>query len=918
MQQSTPSPLGVLGRESSRAAAARGSRPTTCTLLLLVAIGSLALGSRAHAQGLDVLWCEAALAPPLMSELSVTDLASGGRMMSVDPLMCGLPALGPSGFGMAAPGRVDGAAAWRRVSEVLDAGDAARAPEALVLVETLRSVAPALSDELDLMRARLSLLVGPAGCDDLDAAMASPLPRVGMEAKVAWVRCLLATGNRHAESELATLERRYPELPDQVGLELMRAQMHERAGRVREAIGRYDAIDQEHPGDPAAAVARARLSALAAAGERVPTRSPLQEVGRAGRLVRSGPPDLARTEVDRLLETELPTAQAAEVRLLAARLARVEGRFEDARDLIRDARGMAPTVGDDPEAVASIAADLEAASAQSADEGRRTLRAMGYGRGMRRTSATRLYMMARVAAHAGLREELGALLDELIDRSGGATPLSCVVREDTAIIAAGSDDARVARLLEGCTSISARYHRARALERFGARSAARDAFREVIASDDTDTGFYALWARTRLEAMRAAREEAAAPSAAPPITEAPELVAPEAAEVEAPETSVSLSFPVGEPLVIDASIAPPITLTHRVPGPWSLAMLELSSSKIGEPAPRRRPALVVPPLHEAITAEGDVVTPVDDEPESLAPIAGNALSDAEVLETLGRLANAHEAGFPWFARARARIELQDRAGAAEELFQAWAAWREANGSAPIRAGTEAVYRGAAPPRIATDLATRRARRALGARDREALADVAAHLGDYGLAARYGGSGRVAMRPRPYEDLVRAAAERHHLDPNLLWAVMRVESVYNPSIVSYAGAIGLLQIMPRTGRNIANALRRPDFTTADLLDPATNIEFGAWYLRSLLDRFEGRIPLAVASYNGGPHNVRRWMAEHADAMPIDALCERIPFTQTFRYVRRVLHHYVAYREAEGLGLPELDPTLPGHAVDTVAF
>jgi soluble lytic murein transglycosylase len=851
----------------------------------------------------------------MSSERSVTDLVSGGRLVSVDPLMCGVPALG--GPSLAATPPIDGTSAWNRVREVLEAVDVERAPEALVLVESLRAMTPVLGDELDLMRARLQLLIGPASCDGLDAALASPLPRVEMEAKVAWVRCLLATGSRHAETELASLSRRYPELPDQVGLELARAQMHERAGRVRDAITAYDAIDQEHPGDPSAAIARARLAALSAAGERMPSRSPLEEVGRAGRLVRSGPPDLARIDVDRLLAARLPTAQAAEVRLLAARLARVEGRFDDARLLLRDARGMAPAVGEDPEAVAAVAADLEVAAARSADEARSELRAMGYGRGMRRTSATRLYMMARVAAHSGLTDELAVLLDEMITRSSGATPLSCVVREDTAIIAAGSADARVARLLDGCPSLTARYHRARALERFGARSAARDAYREVIATDDTDTHFYALWARTRIAAMRS-------PSAGSTANEAPEAAAPvlpssDEVAVEAPLLDdVGFTFPAGEPLAIDAAIAAPITLTHHVPGPWSLAMLELGESKIGEPSPRRGPTLVVPSLHEAITAEGDVVSPDDDEPESLEPVLGHALSDAQVLETLANLAVEHEEGFPWFSRARARITLGDRAGAAEELFQAWAAWREANGSAPIRAGTEAVYRGAAPPRIATDLSTRRARRDLSARERDQLADVAAHLGDHGLAARFGGSGRVAMRPRPYEDLVRAAAERHHLDPNLIWAVMRVESVYNPSIVSYAGAIGLLQIMPRTGRLIANALHRPAFTTADLLDPATNIEFGAWYLRSLLDRFEGRIPLAVASYNGGPHNVRRWMAEYSDAMPVDALCERIPFTQTFRYVRRVLHHYAAYRDAEGLGLPELDPTLPGAAVDTVAF
>ncbi|MBZ0121935.1 MAG: lytic transglycosylase domain-containing protein, partial [Sandaracinaceae bacterium] len=146
----------------------------------------------------------------------------------------------------------------------------------------------------------------------------------------------------------------------------------------------------------------------------------------------------------------------------------------------------------------------------------------------------------------------------------------------------------------------------------------------------------------------------------------------------------------------------------------------------------------------------------------------------------------------------------------------------------------------------------------------------------------------------------------------------VESVYNPRIISYAGAIGLMQIMPRTGRLIAHAMERDDFTIDQLLLPEVNIEMAAWYLRSLIDRFEGRVPLAIAAYNGGPHNVRRWMRDHASAMPLDAFLERIPFDQTHRYVRRVLTHYAAYRAQRGLALDPLSVELPPEATDTVAF
>ncbi|MCZ6806015.1 MAG: lytic transglycosylase domain-containing protein [Deltaproteobacteria bacterium] len=148
--------------------------------------------------------------------------------------------------------------------------------------------------------------------------------------------------------------------------------------------------------------------------------------------------------------------------------------------------------------------------------------------------------------------------------------------------------------------------------------------------------------------------------------------------------------------------------------------------------------------------------------------------------------------------------------------------------------------------------------------------------------------------------------------------MRVESAYHKHIVSYAGAVGLMQIMPRTGQLIAHALGHEDFSPADLLDPQTNLEFAAWYLTSLIHRFDGRLPLAIAAYNAGPHNVRRWMQECAEGASVDVLLERIPFTQTHRYVRRVLVHYEAYREQQELPAPRLSVQLPAQRVDPLSF
>jgi soluble lytic murein transglycosylase len=128
----------------------------------------------------------------------------------------------------------------------------------------------------------------------------------------------------------------------------------------------------------------------------------------------------------------------------------------------------------------------------------------------------------------------------------------------------------------------------------------------------------------------------------------------------------------------------------------------------------------------------------------------------------------------------------------------------------------------------------------------------------------------------------------------------------------------MQIMPSTGRRIAIKLGRPEFRVSDLLDPETNVEMSAWYLASLLKRFDGRLPLAIASYNGGPHNVRLWMRRHHAAMPLDAFLERIPFSQTHRYVRRVLTHYAAYRAQRDLPMRELSVELPTPQPDVMAF
>lgn len=282
------------------------------------------------------------------------------------------------------------------------------------------------------------------------------------------------------------------------------------------------------------------------------------------------------------------------------------------------------------------------------------------------------------------------------------------------------------------------------------------------------------------------------------------------------------------------------------------------------------------------------------------------------------LAEEHGDAFPSLPRAYDLLRLGEVDTAGHELYEAFLQWRDARGRPLRRVGLEGVARGGDRRRAGVSYAMRRERMSLAPEERIELAEITGTLGDHGTAVGLVGWAHVGTRPRAHAHLVEQAALRHGLDPNLLFAIMRVESVYQRGIISYAGAIGLTQIMPRTGRLIAEARGMEDFDTGDLVDPAVNLDFAAWYLASLIERFDGHLPLAIASYNGGPHNVRRWLRQHGPAQPVDAFLEFIPFEQTHRYVRRVLTHYQAYRAQVELPPETLSMSLPSGDDHAIAF
>jgi soluble lytic murein transglycosylase len=132
---------------------------------------------------------------------------------------------------------------------------------------------------------------------------------------------------------------------------------------------------------------------------------------------------------------------------------------------------------------------------------------------------------------------------------------------------------------------------------------------------------------------------------------------------------------------------------------------------------------------------------------------------------------------------------------------------------------------------------------------------------------------------------------------LAHAIMRQESSFDRAAVSHAGARGMMQLMPGTAREVAGKLGLPYQFASLTNDPSYNMMLGTSYLGTLLDQWGGNVPLAVASYNAGSGNVRRWVRENGDPrLPgIDMVrwIESIPFSETRNYVQRVLENAVVY-------------------------
>jgi soluble lytic murein transglycosylase len=156
-------------------------------------------------------------------------------------------------------------------------------------------------------------------------------------------------------------------------------------------------------------------------------------------------------------------------------------------------------------------------------------------------------------------------------------------------------------------------------------------------------------------------------------------------------------------------------------------------------------------------------------------------------------------------------------------------------------------------------------------------------------------------PLKHEDIIRQQSHRKHLDPALVAAVIYEESKFADR-TSVAGARGLMQITPDTARFIAKNSGGVRFTLEDLATPQINIAYGTWYLRWLLDRYDGDRPPAVAAYNAGFGHVDKWIAAAGGQDKFDPKTD-IPFPETRNYVLAVMERRTDYarRYSRELGL-----------------
>jgi soluble lytic murein transglycosylase len=161
-------------------------------------------------------------------------------------------------------------------------------------------------------------------------------------------------------------------------------------------------------------------------------------------------------------------------------------------------------------------------------------------------------------------------------------------------------------------------------------------------------------------------------------------------------------------------------------------------------------------------------------------------------------------------------------------------------------------------------------------------------------------------PESWWEIIRTESAKNGLDPYLVASLIRQESEFDPTVVSYANAYGLMQLLPSVGKSMAREEGIAHFDTYQLLDPATNIRLGTRYLRQMMDKFGGVQEYALAAYNAGDSRVVDWQAA-GPYHGMDEFVESIPFTQTREYVEGILRNEETYRAIDAYAATQAKAT-----------
>ncbi len=155
----------------------------------------------------------------------------------------------------------------------------------------------------------------------------------------------------------------------------------------------------------------------------------------------------------------------------------------------------------------------------------------------------------------------------------------------------------------------------------------------------------------------------------------------------------------------------------------------------------------------------------------------------------------------------------------------------------------------------------------------------------------------ALFPRPYWPDLKNFSLENGLDPYLVASLIRQESEFNPLAVSRANAVGLMQLLPKTGKTVAHQVSLKHYTPAQLFTPAVNLQLGTRYFRGMVDKFGGSFERALAAYNAGSDRVEDWMGQgkYRDAAEF---VESIPFTETREYVQAIMRNAAVYKQLYG--------------------